>query len=293
MSFWNNSVYTLSKKLTHYGSSGKHDRTTKENKMNTVINASRLTDRSLRKAAIVAGLGGRIMAILAPIANFGVFEKLIVPGDATITATNIMASVGLFRIGIICFLIVAILDVVVAWALYILLVPANKNLSALAAWLRVIYAGIFIFAISKLYIALQLITADGTQTMSFLKAFQSIWDKGLILFGFHLLVLGYLVFKSGYIPKWLGVFLVLAAVGYIVDGIGKTLTPDYNLNIAQFTFVGEVLLIFWLLWKGIKGFDKELASKENLNFGYSDYFFFSNTTSTKIYTLSLHVAFPI
>jgi Domain of unknown function (DUF4386) len=224
--------------------------------MNTDINASRVTDISLRKAAIVAGLGLLIMAILAPIANFGVFEKLVVPGDATITATNIMASVGLFRIGIICFLMVAILDVVVAWALYILLVPANKNLSALAAWLRVIYAGIFIFAISKLYVALQVITADGIQAMSFLKAFQSIWDMALILFGFHLLVLGYLAFKSGYIPKWLGVFLVLASVGYIIDGFGKTLSPDYNLNIAQFTFVGEVLLIFWLLWRGFKGFGK-------------------------------------
>ena len=55
----------------------------------------------------------------------------------------------------------------------------------------------------------------------------------------------------------LGVFLVLASVGYIVDGIGKTLSPSYSLNIAQFTFVGEVLLIFWLLWRGFKGFDKE------------------------------------
>jgi hypothetical protein len=86
-----------------------------------------------------------------------------------------------------------------------------------------------------------------------------IWDMGLILFGFHLLVLGYLVFKSGYVPKWLGVFLVLAGVRYTVDGFGKTLSPDYNLNIAQFTFVGEVLLIFWLLWRGFKGFEKELS----------------------------------
>src|SRR5918995_7527305 len=134
-----------------------------EKKMDKDVNTLRFANLSLRKAAIVAGLGLLIMAILAPIANFGVLQKLIVSGDAEITATNIMASVGLFRIGIICFLIVAILDVVVALALFILLVPANKNLSALAAWLRVIYGGIFIFAISKLYVALQVITADGTQ----------------------------------------------------------------------------------------------------------------------------------
>jgi len=148
---------------------------------------------------------------------------------------------------------VALLDVLVAWGLYIVLMPVNKNLSALAAWLRVIYSGIFIYAISKLYVALQVITADGTQAMTFLKAFQSIWDMGLILFGFHLLVLGYLSFKSGYVPKWLGFFLLLAALGYIVDGLGKTLSPTYNLSISQFTFIGEVFLIFWLLWRGIKG----------------------------------------
>ena len=153
------------------------------------------------------------------------------------------------------------LDVVVAWGLYIVLMPANKNLSALAAWLRVIYGGIFIFAISKLYVALQVLAADGVQAMSFLKAFQSIWDNGLILFGFHLLVLGYLAFKSGYIPKWLGGLLVLAGLGYIVDGFGRMLSPAYSFSLAQFTFIGEVFLIFWLLWRGIKGFENTPASK--------------------------------
>jgi hypothetical protein len=230
--------------------------------MNTNVSTSKHTDISLRTSAIVAGLGLLFMAILAPIANFGIIEKLIVPGNAASTANNIMSSVGLFRIGIGIFLIVAILDVVVAWALYMLLVPTNKKLSALAAWLRVIYAGIFIFAISKLYVALEVITADGTQAMSMLKVFQSIWDMALILFGFHLLVLGYLAFKSGYIPKWLGVFLVLASVGYIVDGVGIYFSPNYNLNIAQFTFIGEVLIIFWLLWRGFKGFDQALEARK-------------------------------
>jgi len=234
--------------------------------MSTNENALRFADRfadiSLRTAAIVAGVGLLLMAILSPIAYLNTFQSLVKFDDAALTAQNILNSMGDFRTCIILLFTVAILDIVVAWGLYIMLVPANKNLSALAAWLRVIYGGIFIFAISKLYLALQVITADGTQTMSYLKSFQSIWDMGLILFGFHLLVLGYLVFKSGYVPRWLGVFLVLAAVGYIVDGFGKTLSPDYNLNIAQFTFVGEVLLIFWLLWRGFKGFDQALEARK-------------------------------
>lgn len=230
--------------------------------MKTNENAPRFTNISLRTAAMIAGVGLLLMAILAPIAYLNTFQSLVKFEDAALTAQNILNSMGAFRTCIILLFTVAILDVIVAWALYILLIPANKKLSALAAWLRAIYAGIFIFAISKLYVALQVITADGTQAMSFLKAFQSIWDMALILFGFSLLVLGYLAFKSGYIPKWLGVFLVLASVGYIVDGFGKTLSPDYNLNIAQFTFVGEVLLIFWLLWKGFKGFDQALEARK-------------------------------
>jgi hypothetical protein len=230
--------------------------------MNANKNAPRFTVISLRTAAMVAGVGLLLMAILSPIAYLNIFQSLVKFDDAALTAQNILNSMGAFRTCILLLFTVAILDVVVAWALYILLVAVNKNLSALAAWLRVIYAGIFIFAISKLYVALQVITADGTQAMSFLKAFQGIWDMALILFGFHLLVLGYLAFKSGYVPKWLGVFLVLASVGYIVDGFGKTLSPDYSLNIAQFTFVGEVLLIFWLLWRGFKGFDQALEARK-------------------------------
>ena len=230
--------------------------------MNSNVSTSKHKDISLRTSALIAGLGLLFMAILAAIANFGVIEKLIVPGNAASTANNITSSLGLFRIAIGLFLIVAILDIVVAWAFYILLVPTNKKLSAITAWLRVIYAGILIFAISKLFVVLKVIAADGTQAMSMLKAFQDIWDMALVIFGFHLLVLGYLAFRSGYIPKWLGVFLVLASVGYIVDGVGKFISPNYNLNIAQFTFVGEVLIIFWLLWKGIKGFDQSLEARE-------------------------------
>jgi hypothetical protein len=202
------------------------------------------------------------MAILAPIAYFNTFQSMVKFDDAALTAQNILSSMGAFRTCILLLFIVAVLDIVVAWALYIVLVPANKNLSALAAWLRVIYAGIFMFAISKLYSALQVLTPDGAQAMSFLQAFQSIWDLAHILFGFHLLVLGYLAFTSGYVPKWLGVFLLLASVGYIVDGFGNTLSPDYNLSISQFTFVGEVLLIFWLLWRGFKGFDQALVARK-------------------------------
>jgi hypothetical protein len=241
--------------------------------MNAIKTTSQFTDVSLRTAAIVAGLGLLLMAILAPIVNFGILPNLVIPGDAKTTVENIMASAGSFRIGIVLFLIVAILDVVVAWALYILLKPANKSLSLLAAWFRVIYAAIFAIALTNLLNVLQLLNGADylkafdvnqlyAQVMLSLDAFRSGWDIGLAIFGLHLLILGYLAFKSGYASKWLGILLgillAFAGLGYLADSFGKFLLPNYTLSIAQFAFVGEVLLIFWLLWRGIKGFDKKL-----------------------------------
>jgi hypothetical protein len=226
--------------------------------------AKRITDISLRQAAIVAGVGLLIMAILAPFAEFSIRQSLIVPGDAATTAKNIMADEVLFRIAICIYLIVAILDVVVAWALYVFLKPVNKSLSLLTAWFRVVYAAILAIVLLNLVIALHLLSGADyltvfetdqlyAQTMLFLDAFDYGWNIGLVLFGLHLLILGYLVFKwSGYIPKILGVLLIIAAFGYLTDSFGKLLSPNYDANIAMFTFIGEVLLIFWLLIKGAR-----------------------------------------
>ena len=239
--------------------------------MKTNVSTSRYMDISLQASALVAGLGLLFMTILAPIANFGVIEKLIVPGNAASTANNIVASAGLFRMGIGIFLIVAILDVVVAWAFYILLKPVNNSFSLLAAWFRVVYAAVLAFAVNNLLIVLRFVNGADyleafetsqmyAQLMLFLNAFTDGWDLGLLIFGLHLLVIGYLAFKSGYIPKILSILVIVAGLGYTKDGVGQILLPNYTVSLAMFTFIGEVLLIFWLLWRGIKGFDKELQN---------------------------------
>ncbi len=83
------------------------------------------------------------MFILAIFSNFFVIQNVIIPGDAAATAANINESELLFRSGIVCFIIVLILDVLVAWALYVLLIPVNKNLALLAAWFKVDIHGYF------------------------------------------------------------------------------------------------------------------------------------------------------
>jgi hypothetical protein len=221
-------------------------------------------DTSLRQAALAAGLGLLLMTVLAPLANFGVLQKLVVPGDAAATANHIAAAQGLFRIAIGSFFLVAMLDVVVAWGLYLVFQPANRGLSLLAALFRVVYATMLAVALNNLVSALRLLdgadflNAFGTaqvqaQMMVMLGAFQSGWDLALIVFGLHLLVLGILVFRSGGRLKMLGILVVIAGLGYLVDGCGKLLLPDYSLTIGMFTFVGEPLLMLWLLWTGVRG----------------------------------------
>ena len=91
-----------------------------------------------------------------------------------------------------------------------------------------------------------------TQVMLSLNIFNHGWEFGLIIFGFHLLLLGYLIFKAGYMRKILGILILLAASGYLIDGFGKLLSIDYNISISMYTFIGEVVLIFWLLITGRK-----------------------------------------
>lgn len=229
--------------------------------MNT--NSNQHGQISLKNSAITAGIGLLIMAIIAPIANFTIIQGLIDPSDVAKTVSNITSSNGLFRLGIGLFMIVALLDIIVAWALYVYLIPINKHLSLLTAWLRLAYAAILVVVLINLINVLHLLNGAGylnefstgqlnTQVMLSIDNFTHGWEFGLIIFGFHLLLLGYLILKAGFMRYILGILLILAALGYLIDGFGKLLLSDYNLSISMFTFIGEVVLIFWLLIKGIK-----------------------------------------
>ncbi len=163
---------------------------------------NRTADISLRKAARIAGLGYVAIFIFATYAGFVATG----PGDSATTAINKLANEVLFRSGIASWLIVLVADVVVAWALYILLIPVNKRLSLLAAWFRLIYTAIAGITLLYLLIALQLskgadyltvFTADQlqAQVILFLDAY---WDLTLIawvFFGLHISILGYLILK--------------------------------------------------------------------------------------------------
>jgi hypothetical protein len=219
---------------------------------------------SRRKVALIAGLGLLLMAVLAPIAHFGVLQTLIVPSDAADTVANITASEGTFRAGVAALLVVAMLDVLVAWGLYVLFRAVNETLALLVAWMRVVYAAVFAIAVANLVDVAQLLGSAQSamlepgqlqaQVMSSIASFENGWSIGLAVFGLHLVGLGALVFSSTRWSKLLGGLVVIAGGGYLVDSFATILVPDYGLTVSLVTFVGEALLIVWLFWVAARGF---------------------------------------
>ena len=207
--------------------------------------------RSLRTASLIAGLGLALIVVLAPLGNFVAVQPLITPGDAAKTAQDILNSESLFRWGIASLVLTAVLDMIVAGALFVVFEPVSRGVSMMAALFRVAYTAVFLVGISQLVVALGLLR-DPPQAMRAVDAYNTIWLVGLIFFGVHLVLIGYLAYRSGYMAKIFGILLVVAGLGYLVDGFGTVLVPNYSMNIAQFTFVGEAALMFWLLIKGTR-----------------------------------------
>jgi len=203
-------------------------------------------------AALIAGISLLAMAVIAAYANFAIIMNLDVPGDPSTTAANLVESAGRARLAAAGFIIVGILDVIVAWGLYIVLRSVNPSLSLLGGWLRLAYAVILAVAINSLLNALHAGPMDPALAGFFLESFDSLWQIGLIVFGLHLCVVGYLAWQAEFIHWLFGLLLIIAGLGYIVDGFGTVLIPDYSLDLAMFTFMGEVALIFWLLIRGRK-----------------------------------------
>lgn len=207
------------------------------------------TTWSPRTAALVAGVALALMAVLGGFANFGALVPLITPGDAVKTAQNIAGSPLLFLSGVASFVVVALLDILVAGALYTLFEPVSRRLSAAAAWMRTVYALLLMVAISQLVVGYSLL-GDPEAALPVLESFNTIWVISLGLFGISLLLVGYLAFRSGFLAKIFAILLAIAGVGYVADAIGMVFVPDFIAVFARFMFVGEVVIIFWLLIKG-------------------------------------------
>lgn len=222
------------------------------------------------RAARIAGTGYLIIFILGIVTNFLVFGNLITPGNAELTAGNIINNEMLFRGGLISWLIVLIIDIMIAWALYEFLRPVSQSISLLTAWFRLVY--IMIFGITQLNLLFVIILLSGANFLSvfstaqvnslillFLNGHNYGFLISLVFFGFHLLLLSYLIYRSEYAPKLLGILLLLSGLGYITDSFANFLLPSYEdfktvfmMIVAIPGIVGELYLTLWLLFKGSK-----------------------------------------
>lgn len=225
---------------------------------------NRTADISLRKAALVAGFGYIIIFVLGFFAF--ALENLVVLGDAATTASNIAASESRFRAGIASSLIVLVADLVVGWALYVYLKPVNRSISLLTAWFRLVYVAVALSAFVGLFslsmilsgaTAFELGQLDTLTTLS-LTLYQYGFNVGFVFFGLHILGLGYLIWKSDYVPGVLGVLLIIAALGYQIDSFASLLSSSYANNDTLFlvfvavpAIVSELALTLWLLIRGV------------------------------------------
>jgi hypothetical protein len=175
-----------------------------------------------------------------------------------------MASEGLFRLGVASDSIVFLIEIVLTVLLYVLLKPVNKTLSLIAAFSRLAMTVIQGMNLLNHFIVLLLLSGAGYLTifapdqlqalvMLFLNAHESVVLIWGLFFGLHLLVFGYLVYKSGYLPKFLGILLLIVAFCYLIQDFGNMLFPQYK---ALFTSIGslaflEIVFPLWLLIKGV------------------------------------------
>jgi hypothetical protein len=244
-------------------------------------------NRSVRKASFTAGVGLLLMSALSALGYLVAVKGLVTQGDATRTAKNIMDHEGLFRFGILSMFFVAILDVVVAWALYRVFRPVNEAISKLAAWLRIAYAAIFTVAISQLVGVVSLLNSSRhlpalsahqvqVQAVQSITTFTNIWDAGLVLFGFNLLLVAYLAFRSEYVPRFVGVMLLLAGSGYLIDSFGRVLSRSSSLDVSAITGLGEFVFALWLVFRG-RRIDLKTAPSGGLTSGAT------SSTSAKLW----------
>ena len=221
---------------------------------------------SIQKTARVAGLLYLIIAVCAGF-SFGYMRTtLIVPGDAAATVSNLLASEWLFRLGIVADAVVFLSEIVLIALLYALLKPVSQTISLAAVYARLAMVVMQGMNLLNYFFVLLLLSGAGYLTvfepeqlqalvLLFLNAYEYVALIWGAFFGLHTLLLGYLVYKAGFLPRILGVLMVVASFGYLLDSFGNFLLPQYDALYASvvilLALLGELPLALWLLIKGV------------------------------------------
>ena len=211
-----------------------------------------------------ARLAGFLYLLVFPFAFFSlsVRDKLIVHGDAGATAGNIMASEMLFRGGIVAWIVSQTIFVFLLLALFKLLKPVNVNAAVHMVVLLLI--GVPIALVNELNQFAALLLLSGADSLGAIPTDQlhaqvmfhlDLHRYGIyiaqIFWGLWLAPFGYLVFKSGFLPKVLGVLLMIGCLGHLADVVAALVFSNHRVTVSQFTSIGEFLLPLWLVVKGV------------------------------------------
>jgi hypothetical protein len=226
------------------------------------------TTSSMNLLARISGILYLIIIVGGIYAGFARME-LLVAGDAAATAANIVASEGLLRSAILGDLAMIISDVAIGVVFYMLFKAVNPTLSLLSAFFRLAQASALGLNLLVLFLALQF--ANGAEYLSAFNSEQldaiatlmlSIHGTGyqlaLVFFVFSILIQGYLIIRSGFLPKWLGTLVIIAALAYFVDSFAAfalTNYADYADTLATMLVAValpvELILALWLLIRGV------------------------------------------
>ena len=222
---------------------------------------------STSRNARIAGFLYLLLAIVAPFRLIYIPSTLFVPGNASATASNIAAHEMLFRLGIVGDLFCGTIIIFVTLALYRLFKEVDQNLAVLMVILGgVMPAAIDFFSVLNDAAALILVRGadflsvfDKPQRDALAMLFLRMHDQEVlaaqIFWGLWLFPLAILVYRSRFLPRFLGVWLILNGFGYLAISLTGLLLPHYGKAVGNIAFpalTGEVAFVLWLLIKGAK-----------------------------------------
>src|SRR6266567_3613431 len=229
--------------------------------MSTAVMMGRIAETSPRLKARITGALYLLTILTGIFAQGFVSGTLVVDGDAAATATNILAHRGLFQLGYAVYLVEMACQIAITALFYDLLKPAGRSISLLAAFLGL--AGCVIKTVSRLFYIAPLFVLGGAdylavfspeQLQALALLFLKVNDHGaaiaLVFFGFYAFLTGYLILRSTFLPRFLGVLSVLGGLGWLTflnQPLGYRLFP----YIAVLGILGAVALILWLLVFGV------------------------------------------
>jgi hypothetical protein len=232
------------------------------------IAANALSDREAGQSmrvqtyAKIAGVLFLLSMIGGGFGEFYIPSTIVVSGDATATANNIRASGLFFRFGFAAYLLEAVCDIALTWIFYVLLRPVHRNLALLMAFFGLVatavFAGAELFYFAASFIlagnGLTSFSSDQVDALALLSLRYYAYGAGIfmVFYGIGAILRGYLIFRSDFLPRALGVLLMIAGAGFVIKNLTLVLTPAYSSDLfVAPMFLAGLSLTAWFLVKGV------------------------------------------